>query len=65
VVGPLLDFIRPSKTVGRVLKWEGTLADPIGATLGVVASVVAADLLRDDAGLLTGLVIGAVTAPPS
>ncbi|MGB2852243.1 MAG: cation:proton antiporter, partial [Solirubrobacterales bacterium] len=120
VVGPLLDFIRPSKTVGRVLKWEGTLADPIGATLGVivfqaviagqttagkeilefllsvgvgiglglvgaavaiawarwfqpnqgqavtgilmivVAAVVAADLLRDDSGLLTGLVIGAV-----
>jgi NhaP-type Na+/H+ or K+/H+ antiporter len=120
VVGPLLDFIRPSKTVGRVLKWEGTLADPIGATLGVVTfqavvagqgtpvqeilqfalnigmgvglgflgaalivvwgrwfkpnqaqamsgilmivvgTVVAADLLRDDAGLLTGLTIGAV-----
>lgn len=120
VVGPLLDFIRPSKTVGRVLKWEGTLADPIGATLGVitfqavvagqgapgqeilqfalnigvgvglgllgaalivawggwfkpnqaqamsgillvvVATVVAADLLREDAGLLTGLTIGAV-----
>ncbi|MBS1878705.1 MAG: cation:proton antiporter [Actinobacteria bacterium] len=36
VVGPLLDFIRPSKTVNSVLKWEGTLADPIGATLGVV-----------------------------
>lgn len=120
VVGPLLDFIRPSKTVGRVLKWEGTLADPIGATLGVlvfqaviagqatageeilefllnvgvgvglgllgaalvigwgrwfrpnqgqavtgilmivVVAVVAADLLRDDSGLLTGLTIGAV-----
>jgi NhaP-type Na+/H+ or K+/H+ antiporter len=120
VVGPLLDFIRPSKTVGRVLKWEGTLADPIGATLGVivyqaviagqttagkevlefllnvgvgvglglvgaavvigwrrwfrpnqnqavtgilmivVAAMVAADLLRDDSGLLTGLTIGAV-----
>ena len=120
VVGPLLEFIRPSKTVGRVLKWEGTLADPIGATLGVivfqaviagrgkpgeeilefllnvgvgvglgfvgaamvigwgrwfrpsqgqaltgilaivVAAVVAADLLRDDAGLLTGLTIGAI-----
>jgi NhaP-type Na+/H+ or K+/H+ antiporter len=120
VVGPLLDFIRPSKTVGRVLKWEGTLADPIGATLGVIvyqaviagqttagkeilefllnvgvgvglglvgaavvigwgrwfrpnqgqavtgilmiviAAVVAADLLRDDSGLLTGLTIGAV-----
>ncbi|MGA7433996.1 MAG: cation:proton antiporter [Solirubrobacterales bacterium] len=120
VVGPLLEFIRPSKTVGKVLKWEGTLADPIGATLGVivfqavvagqakagveilefllnigvgvglgvvgaaiaivwgrwfrpsqgqaftgilmivVAAVVAADLLRDDSGLLTGLTIGAI-----
>jgi NhaP-type Na+/H+ or K+/H+ antiporter len=36
VVGPLLEFIRPSKTVNSVLKWEGTLADPIGATLGVL-----------------------------
>ena len=36
VVGPLLDVIRPSKKVNLVLKWEGTLADPIGATLGVV-----------------------------
>ena len=36
VVGPLLDFIRPAKNVDSVLKWEGTLADPIGATLGVV-----------------------------
>ena len=36
VVGPLLSFIRPSKTVDSVLKWEGTFADPIGATLGVV-----------------------------
>jgi NhaP-type Na+/H+ or K+/H+ antiporter len=126
VVGPLLDFIRPSKKVNLVLKWEGTLADPIGATLGVVvfnavvaghakagqeivqfllnlgvgvgfgvagaalilvwaawfkpnqsqavtgtllfvvAMVVGADLLRDDAGLITGLVIGAilVNRPP-
>ncbi len=36
VVGPLLDFIRPSKTVSTVLKWEGTLADPLGATLGIL-----------------------------
>ncbi len=120
VVGPLLDFIRPSKKVNLVLKWEGTLADPIGATLGVVVfnavlaghakagqevfqfllnvgvgvglgvagavlilawaawfkptqsqavtgtlmfvvvAVVGADLLRDDSGLITGLVIGAI-----
>jgi NhaP-type Na+/H+ or K+/H+ antiporter len=126
VVGPLLEFIRPSKSVNFVLKWEGTLADPIGATLGVVvfsaviahhakagqdilqfflnvgvgvglgiagaalvlawaawfkptesqavsgtllfvvAAVVSADLLRDDTGLITGLVIGAilVNRPP-
>ena len=126
VVGPLLSFIRPSKTVNSVLKWEGTFADPIGATLGVVvfnaviaghakageeifqfllavgigagfgilggvlvlawarwfkpsqsqavtgtlmfvvAMVVCADLLRDDTGLITGLVIGAilVNRPP-
>ena len=126
VVGPLLAFIRPSKTVDAVLKWEGTLADPIGATLGVlvfnaviagharagqevlqfllsvgigagfgllgavlilswaswfrpnqsqavsgtlmfvVAAVVGADLLRDDTGLITGLVIGMilVNRPP-
>ena len=36
VVGPLLDFIHPSRNVNDILKWEGTLADPIGATLGVV-----------------------------
>jgi len=120
VVGPLLAFIRPSKAVNSVLKWEGTLADPIGATLGVlvfnaviagqarageevfqfllaiaigagfgllggalvllwatwfkpdqsqsvtgtlmivVAMVVCADLLRDDTGLITGLVAGMV-----
>ena len=122
VVGPLLSFIRPSRTVNSVLKWEGTLADPIGATLGVlvfnaviagqasaseeiaqfllavgigagfglagaalivawgrwfkpnqsqaltgtlmfvVAMVVGADLLRDDTGLITGLVIGMILA---
>ena len=122
VVGPLLEFIRPTKKVGFVLKWEGTLADPLGATLGVlvfsavvagqasageevaqfflsigtgvgfgllgavlilswatwfkptqaqavtgtlmfvVAMVVCADLLRDDTGLITGLVIGVIMA---
>ena len=122
VVGPLLEFIRPSKRVDSVLRWEGTLADPVGATLGVVvfqavlaghakpghevfefllsvgvgagmgvagaamalgwsawfkpkqsqavtgtlmivvAAVAGADLLRDDSGLITGLLIGAIFA---
>lgn len=120
VVGPLLSFIRPSKTVNDVLTWEGTFADPIGATLGVlvfnaviagqaraseevvqfflsvgigvgfglagaalvlvwahwfkpkqsqaltgtlmfvIAMVVGADLLREDTGLITGLVMGMI-----
>ncbi len=36
VVLPLLSFVRPSDRVRSVLKWEGTLIDPIGALLGVV-----------------------------
>jgi len=37
VVLPLLSFIRPSDRVRSVLKWEGTLIDPLGALLGVIA----------------------------
>jgi NhaP-type Na+/H+ or K+/H+ antiporter len=118
VVLPLLAFIRPTRDVRSVLKWEGTLVDPIGALLGVivftgvksgegwqpgemlldlgvgalvavvaapalwlllrevqrsaprmvvpatlmvvVAAVVAADLIRDDAGLVAAVLMGMV-----
>jgi len=36
VVGPLLAFIRPPERLNRVLAWEGSLVDPIGAVLGAV-----------------------------
>jgi NhaP-type Na+/H+ or K+/H+ antiporter len=36
VVLPLLAFIRPAGAVRALLKWEGTLVDPVGALLGVV-----------------------------
>ena len=120
VVLPLLAFIRPSRNVRSLLKWEGTLVDPIGALLGVlvfvgvksgkgwqpgemlvhlgvgalvaavaapvfwlllreahrnaprlvvsvtlmvvVAAVAAADLIRDDAGLVTGVLLGIAVA---
>ena len=39
VVLPLLAFIRPTGPVRALLKWEGTLVDPIGALLGVVVFV--------------------------
>jgi NhaP-type Na+/H+ or K+/H+ antiporter len=36
VIGPLLNHIRPRGRVGPVLKWEGIVADVIGATLSVL-----------------------------
>ena len=36
VIGPLLRFIRPTGSVGKVLKWEGIVIDPIGALLAVL-----------------------------
>ena len=38
VVLPLLAFVRPTQGARSVLKWEGTLIDPIGALLGVSLS---------------------------
>ena len=120
VVLPLLAFIRPARDVRSLLKWEGTLVDPVGRAarrarvhggqlgeglaagamlvdLGVgalvaavaapafwlllreahrsaprmvvpvtlmvvVAAVVAADLIRDDAGLVAAVLMGMVVA---
>ena len=36
VVGPMLQFIRPTGQVGPVLKWEGIVIDPIGAVAAVL-----------------------------
>ena len=36
VVGPLLAFVRPEERLQRVLAWEGSLIDPVGAILGAV-----------------------------
>ncbi|WKV71456.1 sodium:proton exchanger [Streptomyces sp. PCS3-D2] len=36
VVGPLLDYVRPTDTLRRILVWEGTLIDPIGGILGAL-----------------------------
>jgi NhaP-type Na+/H+ or K+/H+ antiporter len=69
VVLPLLAFVRPSERVRSTLKWEGTLIDPIGALLGVVAfQVVAAGggggyhpgELTESMGV--GLAVGAIGA---
>ncbi|MEU6643968.1 cation:proton antiporter [Saccharomonospora sp. NPDC046836] len=36
VVGPLLRFVRPAGRLQRILSWEGSLIDPVGAILGAV-----------------------------
>ena len=36
VVGPLLDFVRPTERLQRILIWEGSLIDPIGGILGAL-----------------------------
>src|SRR5690606_28991218 len=36
VVGPLLETIRPTARLRRILAWEGSLIDPIGGVLGAL-----------------------------
>jgi NhaP-type Na+/H+ or K+/H+ antiporter len=50
VVGPLLDFVRPSDKVRRILIWEGTLTDPIGAILGALTFHAVASTHQVDIG---------------
>jgi NhaP-type Na+/H+ or K+/H+ antiporter len=46
VVGPLLRFVRPAGTTGPILRAEGVLIDPIGATAALLAFEI---VLREDA----------------
>jgi NhaP-type Na+/H+ or K+/H+ antiporter len=63
VVLPLLAFIRPRRDVRSLLKWEGTLVDPIGALLAVlVFAAVSSGKGWQPGALLIGLAIGALVA---
>ena len=57
VVGPLLRFVRPSGTTGPILRAEGVLIDPIGATAALVAfELVLADETDEAVLSLVGIV---------
>ena len=57
VVGPLLRFVRPAGTTGPILRAEGVLIDPIGATGALVAFEIAIADRTDEAILsLVGIV---------
>jgi NhaP-type Na+/H+ or K+/H+ antiporter len=68
VVLPLLAFIRPSRDVRSLLKWEGTLVDPIGALLGVLVLAGTTSGKGWEPGALlidlgVGVLVAAVAAP--
>ncbi len=62
VVLPLLAFVRPSDRVRSVLKWEGTLIDPIGALLGVVVLDAVASGAAGDRPFHPGVLASSLTA---
>lgn len=61
VVIPLLRQVRPSQQVSSILKWEGILIDPIGATLAVLVFEGIIDGGPENQitaiGILTGIII--------
>lgn len=59
VIGPLLRHVRPVEPVGSILRWEGILIDPVGATLALL--VFEGIALGDPSRALGGLVIGILT----
>lgn len=67
VVGPLLEFIKPTQRLRRILAWEGTLVDPVGALAAVIifSGVQASDMGSVAQGVeafLISLLVGAVVA---
>lgn len=67
VVGPLLEFVQPVTRLRRILAWEGTLIDPVGALVAVIvfSGVSAADQGSVTQGIiifLSSLAIGVAAA---
>ncbi len=59
VVGPLLRFVRPTGNVASILRWEGILIDPVGATLAVLVfnAILIGDLEQALTPTLTTLIL--------
>ncbi len=58
VIGPLLRHVRPAPPVGPILRWEGILIDPLGATLALLVFevIVAGSPQAATNGLIVGIV---------
>lgn len=57
VVGPLLRFVRPNGPTGPMLRAEGILIDPVGATASLLAFEVA---LSNDTGEAVSAIFGVI-----
>jgi NhaP-type Na+/H+ or K+/H+ antiporter len=58
VVGPLLRFVRPSGPTGPILRAEGVLIDPIGATAALIAfEIVLTDAPDEAVATVVGVVL--------
>jgi NhaP-type Na+/H+ or K+/H+ antiporter len=70
VIGPLLRHVRPTGKVAGILKWEGTIIDPIGAMVAILVfeslvsgQVAAGSMLESAAAIMAvGTGCGALAA---
>jgi len=63
VVGPLLRFVRPTGTTGPILRAEGVLIDPIGATAALIAFEIVLTEAPDEAvATVVGVVLLTIVA---
>jgi NhaP-type Na+/H+ or K+/H+ antiporter len=72
VIGPILRYLRLRGKVGALLKWEGIIIDPIGATLAVlVFTVIRAEAIHEGftqaafsltATIAIGMIAGTIAA---
>ncbi len=58
VISPLLRNVRPSASVASVLKWEGIIIDPVGATLAVLVF----NFIVAERSIVEGEALGAIAA---
>ncbi len=58
VVGPLLRFVRPAGTTGPILRAEGVLIDPIGATAALVCFEIVLTTETNEALLTLAGIVG-------
>jgi NhaP-type Na+/H+ or K+/H+ antiporter len=59
VTAPLLNAMRPTEEIDRILRWEGIVIDPIGALFAVL--VFEAVMLSGSSGVLSHTLIALVT----